>query len=92
MEKTETIEQVLLPVALDISTAKAVASDLASKRGSPIKIDAGQVSRVGGLGFQVLLAAQRAWKAEGVSIEIINRSEGFERDISLLGNPLETES
>ena len=92
MKEAKTYQQMVLPAALDISTIKAVASEFASMRGSPIQVDASHVTRIGGLGLQVLLAVQQAWNAEGTSIQFVNRSEGFERDIALLGNPLETES
>lgn len=88
MDENEKFETVTLPAALDYSSAKSVAEDLIAKRGSPIEIDANLVTRVGGLGLQVLLAAQKTWHSEGLELKIINRSDSFERDLTLLGDPL----
>ncbi|MEO1490641.1 MAG: STAS domain-containing protein [Pseudomonadota bacterium] len=89
MEETKDTTEFKLPPAVDMSSAKMIAADLCEKRGAPLTIDASDVTRIGGLGLQVLIAAKASWDADGVPLTFANGSEAFQRDIALLGAPID---
>jgi chemotaxis protein CheX len=92
MEQTVEAEAYKLPPAVDISSAKAIVADLSQRRGTPLAIDASDVGRIGGLGLQVLLSAKASWDQDGVALKFTKWSDAFERDIALLGAPIELSS
>ena len=73
-----------LASTLDLAAAAPLCAELRAARGKPIEIDASAVDRLGGLCLQVLLAAQRAWRAEGVPFSLINPSQPFADAVRLM--------
>ena len=78
---------VRLPPALDARVAEALTQDILALRGQPVRLDASDVERVGGLGLQVLLSARLTWRSDGLGFALINPSEAFQADCALLGAP-----
>lgn len=74
-----------LPQILDIGAAAPLWSELSRVRGKSLEVDASQVERVGGVCLQVLLAAQAAWLADGVTFCVVNPSAGFVEATRLMG-------
>ncbi|MCB8874935.1 STAS domain-containing protein [Acidisoma silvae] len=60
---------------------------LLAARGHDLQVDATRLTRIGGLGLQLLLAAQSAWKADGRRFGVENLSQEAEAGLSLLGLP-----
>jgi chemotaxis protein CheX len=83
-----------LTAVLDLNAAKALKSDFVERRGQPISVDASQVQRLGGLCLQVLIAARRAWAADGLTMTIAPQSSAFAQALRLFGaaDRFETES
>lgn len=69
---------------LDLAAAKPLWTELVATRAQPIEIDASNVERLGGLCLQVLLAARRAWQADGVAFVIANPSQAFTDAVRLI--------
>lgn len=74
-----------LPSVLDLKTAATVHQQFLAARGQPLRVEASQVERIGGLGLQVLLAARAAWAADGHKLVIMNMSKELETGLALLG-------
>ena len=77
------------PAALDLPAARPLAAALLERRGQPIAIDASAVSQIGAQCVQVLLSAKRTWKADGVSLSIVNCAPRMIEDLKLIGIELE---
>ncbi len=92
MDDDKTVAELRLPPAVDLTSVKLIAEEIAAKRGSPLEIDAGDVMRLGGLGVQLLLSAQRSWEDDGIPVKITKWSDVFQRDIEQLGAPIELTS
>ncbi len=92
MDETTEPAEYKLPPAVDLSSAKMIAADLVERRGNALSIDASDVGRTGGLGLQVLLSAKKSWEDDGVALTFSKWSDAFERDITLLGAPIELSS
>ena len=76
---------VMLDETLDLNCASELARTLASLRGTPITIDPSHVSRVGAQCIQVMIAASKTWKADGVYCTVTPGSEPFNEGLDLLG-------
>lgn len=50
---------------LDSAAGPKLAAEILEKRGSPLKVDAQNVSFAGTLALQVLVAARRQWQEDG---------------------------
>lgn len=77
----------VLPSVLDLKSVGGLHADLLAVRGRPLTLDASQVSRLGGLGLQVLLAARSTWAADAQPFEVVNPSEDFTGALDLFGAP-----
>jgi chemotaxis protein CheX len=75
----------VLPDSCDSSSAAAIKELLVARRGAPLVVDAGQVSRVGVQTLQVLLAAAHTWRADGQSYAVTNPSSALLETIALVG-------
>lgn len=73
-----------LASTLDLAAAKPLWAELNAARAQPLTIDASAVERLGGLCLQVLLAARRAWQADGVAFSITNPSQAFTDAVRLM--------
>lgn len=67
--------QVKLPAELNIRAAKDLHNELRSARGEDVELDASDVTLLGGLGLQLLLAAKSEW--QGASLTIKDPSAPF---------------
>ena len=74
-----------LPAVLDLAAAGPLHAALLARLGGPVKIDAGEVRRLGGQCLQVLLAAQTRWAADGAAFDVLNPSPEFAEGLELLG-------
>ncbi|MBV0892505.1 STAS domain-containing protein [Paracoccus sp. Z118] len=70
---------------LDLPAARPLAQALLDRAGSDLTIDAGNVAHLGGLALQVLLAAERRWRADGARLTILPRSAAFVQALQLFG-------
>ncbi|GAB0114409.1 STAS domain-containing protein [Acidisoma sp. C75] len=84
-ERGRAIDILQLPTALDLKTAAQLHADLLSRRGQALELDASGVERIGGLGLQVLLAAQAAWTADGMDLRLGPASEEFKAGLAGFG-------
>ncbi len=78
-------DALVLPEALDASSAAGVKDLFIARRGAPLVVDAGQVRRVGVQALQVLIAAAQAWREDGQSYVVANASFEFLDTIALVG-------
>ncbi|TVP73314.1 MAG: STAS domain-containing protein [Rhodobacteraceae bacterium] len=74
-----------LPEILDQRAAQKVATLLIEEIGKPIKLDASAITRLGTIGVEMLLAAQRQWQSDGVAFEVCDWSANAEKAIATLG-------
>lgn len=58
-----------LPQTLDVAAVRAVQKDLLDRRGKATTVDASDVERIGGLGVELLIAAQRLWEEDAVALQ-----------------------
>lgn len=74
-----------LAACLDSLATEHLASEFTQMRGHSVVLDAGQVTFLGALALQLLLASYRQWQDDGKSFQIINPSAAFLDGISLFG-------
>ncbi|HMO41957.1 MAG TPA: STAS domain-containing protein [Phenylobacterium sp.] len=84
--ETSAAEVSLSPV-LDLQAAEPLRAELMALRGRPLRVDASQVSRMGGLCLQVLLSARASWAEDGMSLRVETPSEGFLEQLAAFGAP-----
>ncbi|WP_333588211.1 STAS domain-containing protein [Phenylobacterium sp.] len=84
--ETSAAEVSLSPV-LDLQAAEPLRAELMALRGRPLRVDASQVSRMGGLCLQVLLSARASWAEDGMSLRVEAPSEGFLEQLAAFGAP-----
>ena len=81
-------------LALAMTTTRSAAAPLAetllNSRGANVVIDASSAQPLGTQCVQVLLCAASAWKTEGLSLAVANRSPAFVEGLQLLGIPADT--
>lgn len=77
--------KLVLPDSCDSSSAAAIKDLLVARRGAPLVVDAGQMSRVGVQTLQVLIAAAHTWRADGQSYAVTNPSSALLDTIALVG-------
>ena len=58
--------------------ARTLARDLLARAGCDLTLDAGRVGHLGALALQLLIAAARRWRADGVRLAIEPRSPSFD--------------
>lgn len=73
-----------LPAILDLGAATPLWTQLCAAQGTPLTIDASDVERLGGLCFQVLVAAEAQWRADGQSFTIENISPAYAEAVRML--------
>jgi chemotaxis protein CheX len=76
---------VILDETLDLNAASELARTFAGLRGAPVTIDPSHVGRVGAQCIQVLIAASKTWKADGIYFAVTPGSEPFNEGLDLLG-------
>ncbi|MDQ0465541.1 chemotaxis protein CheX [Caulobacter ginsengisoli] len=82
MSETQTIA---LPETLDMRSAQSLRDQLAAARGAPATLDGSAVRRLGALGLQVLLSAERQWQADGQPLSLVDPSPDLRAGLKLLG-------
>ena len=75
----------LLPANLDLTAVQDLKDALLAARGRELVLDGSQVRKFGGLGLQLLLAAQAAWADDGLPLVIENASEAMTDSLAQLG-------
>ena len=86
MENSQTDAATLaLPPILDLTAAATVLEEFLTRRGKPLRVNAGDVQRLGGQCLQVLLAARAAWAADEQALHLDDCSEEFLAALGLLG-------
>jgi len=75
-----------LAACLDTLATEHLASELAPQRGHSLTLHAGQVTFVGALALQLLIAAHRQWQADGKPFRIAAPSAAFLEGVVLLGS------
>ncbi|WP_372839881.1 STAS domain-containing protein [Phaeovulum sp.] len=70
---------------LDLSAAKDLHAAVLARRGGDLQLDAGQVTHLGALGLQLLLAAKQSWQRDGHRLAISPRSQAFDDALRLFG-------
>ncbi|HHX90393.1 MAG TPA: STAS domain-containing protein [Paracoccus sp.] len=75
-----------LAACLDTLATRRLAADLASQRGHSLTLDAADVTFLGTLPLQLLLAAHRQWRMDGKSFRIADPSAAFLDGTALLGS------
>jgi len=63
----------------------ALKENLAEYRKVPVRVDASAVKHIGAPGFELLLAAAKGWKADGVEFSITAPSGAFMDGLGHLG-------
>lgn len=76
---------IALPETLDMRAAQPLRDQLMAARGAKVELDGSGVRRMGALGLQVLLAAERQWRADGHELRLINPSPDLLAGLKLLG-------
>jgi len=74
-----------LPAVLDAAAAPALVQELVALRGGALVLEAGGVTRMGGLCLQALLSAKASWAADGQPLEIRNLSTELTETLALCG-------
>lgn len=67
-----------LPEVIDITAVARLRTDLMDLTGGDLEIDASAVERIGGLGIQLLLSAEKMWAANGKQLSITGASAAFQ--------------
>ncbi len=78
-------DALVLPEALNSSSASGIRDRLLARRGSPIVVNAGQVRRSGMQVMQILISAAQTWQADGQSYVVKNPTQEFLDTIALVG-------
>ena len=81
------VATLVLPSVLDLKAVGGLHADLLAVRGRPLTLDASQVTRLGGLGLQILLAARATWAEDAQPFAVVNSSEDFAGALDLFGAP-----
>lgn len=74
-----------LAVCLDSLETERLAEELRQSRGHPIMLDASNVTFLGALSLQLLIAACRQWKDDSMAFKIMSPSEAFLDGLNLMG-------
>ncbi|MBA4794211.1 STAS domain-containing protein [Phenylobacterium sp.] len=87
MSDDSSVAEVSLSPVLDLQAADPLRAELLALRGRPLRVDASQVSRLGGLCLQVLLSARTTWAEDGLPLRVEQASEGFLEQLAAFGGP-----
>ena len=74
-----------LPAVLDAAAAPALVQELVALRGGAVALEAGEVTRLGGLCLQALISAKATWAADGQPFEIKNATAELTETLALCG-------
>ena len=82
---SEADQSLRLGDVLALNAAVVLHADIVGRRGEDLVVDAADVSRLGGQCLQILLAAVRAWRADGKRLTFANPSPAFIQALELFG-------
>lgn len=74
-----------LPQIMDVAAVRAVRDDLISRRGKPVTIDASAVERIGALGIELLISANRQWTEDERVLQMTGISDATKVAFTDLG-------
>jgi chemotaxis protein CheX len=74
-----------LPQTLDVAAVRAVREDLLTRRGTATTMDASDIERIGALGVELLIAAQRQWQKDDSVLQLVGLSEAVTDAFTDLG-------
>ncbi|NBB15046.1 STAS domain-containing protein [Caulobacter sp. SLTY] len=74
-----------LPPVIDPASVGALRTDLLALRGEDLIVEGDAVQRIGGLGLQVLISAQRTWAADGHTLSLNQPSPSLIEMLRLTG-------
>lgn len=77
--------RIVLPETLDMRAAQPLRDELIAARGASAELDGSNVRRLGALGLQILLAAERQWRADGCQLRLVEPSPDLLAGFKLLG-------
>ena len=83
-------ETIVLPARLNLSSVTSLHTDLCTHSEKDVTLDLGQVTYLGALGLQVLIAAARQSKVAGTTLRLRNTSDRIIAQMRLLGACPET--
>lgn len=83
--KKSKVRRLHLPECLDISAAAPLAKSFHEIRGAKLVVGAGHVRCVGAQCIQVLLSVVATWKADKISLRIVDPSPAMVEALQLLG-------
>ncbi len=84
-ESNTTAEVIKLPEVLDFNALEALHTELLSKRGMDIELDASEVSGLGAQGLQLLLSVGETWRSDQKSFAVRGAGDEFVSAVSLMG-------
>ena len=73
-----------LEAVLDLAAAAPLRASLLAHRGQDLDLDGALVRRVGGQCLQVLLSAERTWRADGRTLRLRNPSQPCREALALM--------
>lgn len=79
-----------LPQTLDVAAVRAVREHLLGRRGTTTTVDASEVERIGALGIELLIAAQRQWQKDERVLQLVGPSDAVMDALRDLGLDPET--
>ena len=85
MSENEDVTTVVLPSVLDLKSVGPLHQAFLSARGTPIDVNAADVTRLGGLGLQLLLSARATWANDGLPFRVSAPSDDFNAALALFG-------
>ena len=74
-----------LSARLDSQATRDLAAAIARHRGDPLTLCAEQVTFLGALTLQLIIAAHRQWREDGNEFRIVNPSDAFVEGLEILG-------
>ncbi len=84
-ESTMAAEVIKLPEVLDLNALEALHTELLSKRGVHLELDASAVSGLGAQGLQLLLSASETWRLDQKSFTVSGAGDEFVSAVSMMG-------
>ena len=76
-----------LPARLDFAACEALVATFDKARGTPLRVQAGQVEFLGALSAEILLRARAEWQGTGLTFDVADPSADFLQGLALLGIP-----
>ena len=72
---------------LDLRASTELSLELAARRGADLVLDGANVEHLGAHALQTLVAAAKAWEADGRTFTIASLTDAAQADLATLGAP-----